>query len=101
MPVLSLPLGHSALRRLCSSARQGGRLLTTIQKPVSLLSAATTRPVPSASFSVMSATRGSAPMTFAPRNYDPEITNIASYVHQYTVQSDLAVSPQKLELRVC
>ncbi|KLJ12193.1 2-methylcitrate dehydratase [Blastomyces silverae] len=43
------------------------------------------------SFSTMSALNSAAPVTPAPaREYDPEINDMASYIHHYKVDSDLA-----------
>lgn len=43
-------------------------------------------------FSTMAALNSAAgPTTAAPRQYDPEINDMASYIHNYKIDSDLAV----------
>ena len=45
-----------------------------------------------ASFSTVPARKGDAVASpAAPRDYDPEIVDMASYIHNYNVDSDLAV----------
>lgn len=45
------------------------------------------------SFSTNPALKSAAVPPSGPREYDPEIKDMASYVHNYTVDSDLAVCP--------
>jgi len=53
-----------------------------------------------ASFSSMPALNYSAPPPTGPREYDPEIKDMASYIHNYKIDSELAVSLRKdFELR--
>jgi 2-methylcitrate dehydratase len=40
----------------------------------------------------MTARQSPAPAAATPRDYDPEIKDIASYVHNYRIDSNLAVS---------
>ena len=40
----------------------------------------------------MTARQSSAPAAASTSDYDPEIKDIASYVHNYRIDSDLAVS---------
>ena len=42
-------------------------------------------------FSTMSSLKGAATTPAGNRDYDPEIKDIASYVHNYKIDSDLAV----------
>ena len=44
-----------------------------------------------ASFSTMPAINYSAPPPAGPRQYDPEIKDMARYIHNYKIDSDLAV----------
>lgn len=48
----------------------------------------------------MPALNYSAPPPTGPREYDPEIKDMASYIHNYKIDSELAVSLRKdFELR--
>lgn len=46
-----------------------------------------------AKFSTMTPLQSGAPPPPQAREYDPEIKDIASYIHYTTIESDLAVSP--------
>lgn len=51
----------------------------------------------------MAARQSAAPAAPADKSYDPEIQDMAKYIHQYNVDSDLAVSfvyffPQRTEI---
>lgn len=41
----------------------------------------------------MAALRSGAPATTTVREFDPEIKDMASYIHNYKIASDLAVRP--------
>jgi 2-methylcitrate dehydratase len=43
-------------------------------------------------FSTMAARQSAAPAATTDKSYDPEIQDMASYIHDYKVDSDLAVS---------
>jgi 2-methylcitrate dehydratase len=43
-------------------------------------------------FSTMAARQSAAPAVPTDKSYDPEIQDMASYIHDYKVDSDLAVS---------
>lgn len=43
-------------------------------------------------FSTMAARQSAAPSVQGDKSYDPEIKDMATYIHQYNVDSDLAVS---------
>ena len=43
-------------------------------------------------FSTMAARQSTAPAVHTDKSYDPEIQDMASYIHDYKVDSDLAVS---------
>lgn len=43
-------------------------------------------------FSTMAARQSAAPAAPADKSYDPEIQDMANYIHDYKVDSDLAVS---------
>lgn len=43
-------------------------------------------------FSTMAARQSAAPPAQADKSYDPEIKDMANYIHEYNVDSDLAVS---------
>lgn len=49
-----------------------------------------------ASISSVPPLKSSAPIAAAVREYDPEIKDMASYVHNYKIDSDLAVSSTRL-----
>lgn len=79
----------STTQILRSTSRASGGLITDAQSKQT-----SQRPSAIARFSTMAALRSSAPAAAAaPREYDPEIKDIASYVHSYKIDSDLAVSP--------
>jgi 2-methylcitrate dehydratase len=58
---------------------------TTLSTPISA------RAVSASSFSTMSSLKSSAPPVASKREYDPEIKDIASYIHNTPVDSELAV----------
>lgn len=43
-------------------------------------------------FSTMAARQSAAPSVQGDKSYDPEIKDMATYIHEYNVDSDLAVS---------
>lgn len=86
---MSLP----AVRRLTHSSPR--TLLARIPGSIPTFS----RSIPSAPrvacaprFSTMAARQSAAPPAQTDKSYDPEIKDMASYVHDYKVDSDLAVS---------
>lgn len=91
---MSLP----AVRRLThTSPRTLARIpvsrLPTFASASSRLSSITApRVARSSQFSTMAARQSAAPPAQGDRAYDPEIQDMASYIHQYKVDSDLAVS---------
>lgn len=83
----------SALRPLLPSTRQQTKPSTNpadIKRPNS---AAVKR---SAYFSTMSVFKSDAPAPIGGRQFDPEIKDMASYIHNYKIDSDLAVSADHL-----
>ncbi|EGE85472.1 2-methylcitrate dehydratase [Blastomyces dermatitidis ATCC 18188] len=95
-----MSVASQTLRQLSSRAP---RSLPLRQLTTSSLAASSLRPSSSrsafsskllqsrSSFSTMSALNSAAPVTPAPaREYDPEINDMASYIHHYKVDSDLA-----------
>jgi hypothetical protein len=51
------------------------------------------------SFSTMTSLKSSVPQTLSKRDYDPEIKDIASYIHNTSIDSELAVGSMNLSLR--
>lgn len=89
---MSLP----AVRRLThSSPRTWARLpvsrFSTFTSP-SPASKLVPRQIRTSQFSTMAARQSAAPPLQADKSYDPEIKDMADYIHQYKVDSDLAVS---------
>jgi 2-methylcitrate dehydratase len=71
-------------------------LRAATRRPAPVLSAlrAPPRTIPArrtAAFSTMSPLQSSAPPAAAPQQYDAEVADIAAYVHNYRIDSDLAV----------
>jgi 2-methylcitrate dehydratase len=68
----------------------------TLRAPLAIASrakfGASTRPATFKQFSTMSPLQSGAPPPPQAREYDPEIKDIASYVHHTAIESDLAVS---------
>lgn len=81
------------------------RLNSTRIPPFSLRPAACYYPIPmAASISSLGPLKSSAPIAVArAREYDPEIKDMASYVHNFKIDSDLAVSfiPSKYTALLC
>src|SRR4051812_33327065 len=79
-----------------SSLQTAARPLTVASSQTLLNAASRRSPVPSSTshnFSTMSALKSGAPVAPSEhRGYDPEITDIADYVHNKPIDSDLAVS---------
>ena len=71
-----------------------------LRAPLALTSrakfAASSRPATFKQFSTMSPLQSGAPPPPQAREYDPEIKDIASYVHHTPIESDLAVSFPKV-----
>jgi 2-methylcitrate dehydratase len=69
-----------------------------LARPISRLSTFSSR-IPSITsrvaqaprFSTMAARQSAAPPVSGDKSYDPEIQDMASYIHEYNVDSDLAV----------
>lgn len=84
-----------ALRRLThTSPRTLARLssLSRFSRPVASSGPSLTAASRAPRFSTMAARQSAAPPASADKAYDPEIQDMASYIHQYNVDSDLAVS---------
>ena len=89
----------SLATRICQrAARQPQLTATTFRasacsqlSKISARSSVSTLPKRSRPFSTMSALKSNAPIPSAPREFDPEIKDIADYVHNYKIDSDLAV----------
>lgn len=88
---MSLP----AVRRLTHTSPR-----TLARIPISRLRFASPSPISSIprissaapKFSTMAARQSAAPAAPADKAYDPEIQDMAKYIHEYNVDSDLAVS---------
>lgn len=91
-------------RNLCSSASRNLRsrsgVITRAVRPIALrtspLTSFTSRAAPAASFSAMSSLKSAAPPVQSKREYDPEIKDIASYIHNTPIDSELAVCSSDL-----
>lgn len=99
---MSLP----AVRRLThTSPRTLARLpvsrLPTVASSSSPFSkiAAAPRVARTSQFSTMAARQSAAPSVQGDKSYDPEIKDMATYIHDYNVDSDLAVSGKKIRFR--
>lgn len=86
-------------RNLCSTASRSLRnqsgVISRAVRPIALRAATanpfTARTVSPAAFSTMSALKSAAPPVAGKREYDPEIKDIASYIHNTKIDSELAV----------
>ena len=83
-----------------SRSRCQNRVHDRLKFPVTRLGASRTivqnRPSLRANFSAMTSLQFSPVPSAIPREYDVEIKDIASYVHKYKIDSDLAVSLSSL-----
>jgi 2-methylcitrate dehydratase len=87
-------------RNICSTAsrtiRQRASISCKAVRPIALAATARTPVVKctaiAAPFSTMPTLRLGAAVPAAAREFDPEITDVANYVHNVKVESDLAVS---------
>ena len=79
------------LQQRISSHCFSGNALTKPRSP--LLQTSPSHPIASlrTSFSVMATLKSNAPAMAGVREFDPEIKDMASYVHNYKIDSDLAV----------
>ncbi|KAF1963150.1 2-methylcitrate dehydratase [Byssothecium circinans] len=85
-------------RNLCSAAtrtaRQRSAITCRAARPIALRTAfsnpSTTRVPLASSFSTMSALKSAAPPVSNTREYDPEIKDVASYIHNTPINSELA-----------
>ncbi|KAJ6150938.1 2-methylcitrate dehydratase [Penicillium chermesinum] len=92
---MSLP----AVRRLThSSPRTFARIpVSTISRFASPSPIASVRArAPVTRFSTMAARQSAAPAASVDKSYDPEIQDMASYIHKYNVDSDLAFDTARL-----
>lgn len=86
-------------RNLCSTAsrnlRQRSSVITRAVRPIAFRapqsSFVATQTKSAAAFSTMSSLKSSAPPVQSKREYDPEIKDIASYIHNTKIDSELAV----------
>jgi len=86
-------------RNLCSTAsrnlRQRSSVLSRAVRPIALRtpqsSPIASRTSSAAAFSTMSSLKSAAPPVQSKREYDPEIKDIASYIHNTNIDSELAV----------
>jgi 2-methylcitrate dehydratase len=86
-------------RNLCSTAsralRQRSSVISRAVRPIALRATPSTpisaRAVTASSFSTMSSLKSAAPPVSGKREYDPEIKDIASYIHNTSIESELAV----------
>lgn len=86
---MSLPV-----RRLTHTAPRTLARIPISRIPSTFSSSSITRAVRTTApkFSTMAARQSAAPAAPADKSYDPEIQDMAKYIHQYNVDSDLAVS---------
>ncbi|KAJ5623749.1 2-methylcitrate dehydratase [Penicillium lagena] len=90
---MSLP----ALRRLThTTPRTLARIPVVSRFPLRTSSIPTTAALRASHFSNMAARQSAAPPASADKPYDPEIQDMASYIHQYNVDSDLAFDTARL-----
>jgi 2-methylcitrate dehydratase len=68
------------------------RPLSSLKYAAAPISAACTRTGTRTSFSTMAALQSGAPAPAVAQSYDPEIVDIANYVHNKPIDSELAVS---------
>ncbi|KAJ6088502.1 2-methylcitrate dehydratase [Penicillium sp. IBT 16267x] len=90
---MSLPvrrLTHTAPRTLARIPIS--RIPSTFSAPSIPRAVRTTAP----KFSTMAARQSAAPAAPADKSYDPEIQDMAKYIHQYNVDSDLAMDTARL-----
>lgn len=83
-------------RNLCSTAsrslRQRSALCARAVRPIALRTAPTSaRTVVASSFSTMTSLKSAAPPVSGKREYDPEIKDVANYIHNVKIDSELAV----------
>ncbi|KAK5458113.1 ATP-binding cassette transporter CGR1 [Exophiala xenobiotica] len=87
VPVRRLAAGALAVRAPSSAIRQSpGFTSQRLARPA---------PVMASSFSTSAAKASSMPSKAPEAAYDPEITDIASYVHDYKIDSDLALDTSR------
>ncbi len=91
--MLVRPVHRGALRNLQRAAFLGKGQLNQQTSRLAPLA----RPLFGSNFSTMSSLKASSPApppaAVGAREYDPEIKDMASYIHNYRINSDLAVSP--------
>lgn len=86
---MSLP----AVRRLTHTSPRTLARISRFPTLTSSLSISPRIPVPrTPRFSTMAARQSAAPAVHTDKSYDTEIQDMASYIHDYKVDSDLAVS---------
>lgn len=93
-------------RNLCSTAsrtlRQRSSVISRAVRPIALRAVPTTSIAPRAatasSFSTMTSLKSAAPPVSGQREYDPEIKDIANYIHNVPIDSELAVWPMDHKL---
>jgi 2-methylcitrate dehydratase len=86
-------------RNLCSTAsrnlRQRSSVLSRAVRPIALRTpqsnSVISRTTTATAFSTMSSLKSAAPPVQSKREYDPEIKDIASYIHNTAIDSELAV----------
>ncbi|KAI9934008.1 hypothetical protein ASPWEDRAFT_35988 [Aspergillus wentii DTO 134E9] len=92
----------SALRRLTHrSPRTFQSRIASVSRPSSFIALNTCKTVTSvvprvSRFSTMSSLQSAAPPAPADKSYDPEIKDMADYIHNYDVKSDLAYDTARL-----
>ncbi|KAJ5557011.1 2-methylcitrate dehydratase [Penicillium frequentans] len=90
---MSLPV-----RRLTHTAPRTLARIPISRIPSTFSSSSITRAVRTTApkFSTMAARQSAAPAALADKSYDPEIQDMAKYIHQYNVDSDLAMDTARL-----
>lgn len=94
-------------RNLCSTAsrslRSRASVVTRATRPIALRAfpslPVTSRAIAASSFSTMTTLKSEVKQSLAKREYDPEIKDMASYIHNTPIDSELAVSSYEYRCR--
>jgi hypothetical protein len=101
MSAVTKAFGRQTFRGVSRTTNCAGRTLAT-QARTSVLKSLPVKCqlTRAAGFSTMAALKSNAPPSTAVREYDPEINDMANYIHNYKIDSDLAVCSQLKQQRV-
>ena len=78
---------------LRTPTRRPTPVLSALRAPQTAVGRTTPARRSAAGFSTMSPLQSGAPPAAAPQQYDAEVADIAAYVHNYKIDSELAVRP--------